>query len=377
MNYSETVDGAFARSSAAQGVDLAGRSTLKALGEKQKAEGSLSHLEGLSLSGPDRLLLENRVIGGTVTRLALASSALKATGEISESFYELSAENQDEIRSEIYDNLGRTWQQAIEEAGSSAVLSDFDTVSQLDTVQSVPHSFVRQQVTQTKRDALTRGDHFRRFVSYVNVIPGTFPPANIRYPSIGANNGLFVQAFGRNSIPDKQLPDVVNLKRDLGDDELVFQALDAQGFDSGDSNKALAEVVRYKLLSGTVIEPMIQWEVTHALRETSPDVYKAYANYLHSLWPKSDFYPTHEVKKDSVEVADVIGLYTLEELAHADMMIRALGILTKLGVEADILVAEIPFDERSVQSQVRGPLRWMIRETLARLEHLLRQRVEF
>jgi uncharacterized SAM-binding protein YcdF (DUF218 family) len=71
------------------------------------------------------------------------------------------------------------------------------------------------------------------------------------------------------------------------------------------------------------------------------------------------------------------GLYNAYEFAHPDMMIRALKILGKLGIEADILAAKIPFDESSIQNQTRGEHRWEARELITRGEHLIRGRIRW
>ena len=102
-----------------------------------------------------------------------------------------------------------------------------------------------------------------------------------------------------------------------------------------------------------------------------------YSRYIHTVWPKSDFYPTYEVKADSIAVMDEIGVYNPIELAHPDMMARAYAILGQKGVWADVLASEVPFDARSIQAQVRGPLPWTIRETATRAEHVLFNRVKF
>lgn len=372
MNYSEVINYAFVGSSSAHEVKLHKSTIEQALGEKQKAIGALSSNGGPFFSDQDVLLFENRILGSAMTRLALGIAALKETGTFKKSLYDESADIQDEIRSELYDEVAGKWH------GIAAdEMSDEATVTRLDSLYSIPHSFVREQLASSKRAELTRLDRFQRIASYVNFLPGTFPPGHLKDFTVATNDSVLVQAFGRNSIPDKRLPEVFEQKRQLENDEAVFQYLDDQQFDAGKSNRALAEVVRDELLSGKVVEPIIQWEVAYALREIAPDVYSAYSHYLHSLWPTKDFYPTFEVKSDSVEIMDQLGIYNPKELAHKDMMIRALGILSELDVEADILAADIPFDKHSVQSQVRGPLRWALREALARGEHVLNGRVKF
>jgi len=323
----------------------------------------------------DQDLLRSRVIGGAVTRMALGSYGLYEKRVISEPFISLSLDDQDEITTELMVNYGKQASRYLDDTG----LAPTDLLSErgMAVLPHIPHDFVRHQLHAMKAHALAKKERLRNVAAYVNVLPGTFPPKDYADRGVGVNDSILVQAFGRNGIADKELPFVRDLALRHTDERIVFEHLERQDFDPGESNYTLADAVDHELVAGVVVEPILQWEVAYALWKNDPVNYDLYRNYMHVLWPHSDFYPTYEVKRDSIEVMDRFGIYNPLELAHPDMMIRALGILARQGVEADILAIDVPFDKRSVQAQTRSEGPWMVRETLTRVEHVLRGRVKY
>jgi hypothetical protein len=246
---------------------------------------------------------------------------------------------------------------------------------------SLADSEVRRMLVSTKRAQLTGVDRFKSFLSYLDVRADSFPPDRWPKAPFGHNDVTLTQAFGRNTFADADLP-VISAQHALykDDTEMFSGFLTKEGFDAGNSNKALAEVVAAQLLDPTVnIEQVLQWEVAFALWHNYPKLYSDAQESIHVLWPKEGTraYRTHEVKRDSVHVMEQNGLYNAYEFAHPDMMIRALKILGKLGIEADILAAKIPFDESSIQNQTRGEHRWEARELITRGEHLIRGRIRW
>lgn len=239
---------------------------------------------------------------------------------------------------------------------------------------------VRGLLATSKRAQRTTGDRLSCLVHYFDVRPGSFPPDGWPAAPFGHNDVTLTQAFGRNKFTDADLPIISHNRRACGNDEEMFMhLLGNERFDPGASNDALAEVVATQLRDpAVIIEQVMQWEVAFALWQKYPALYAEAREGIHVLWPEegAKAYRTHEVKRDSVSIMEQKGLYNAFEFAHPDMMIRALKILGKLGIEADVLAAVIPYDERSIQYQTRGARQWMGRELLARIEHILSGRVK-
>jgi hypothetical protein len=321
-------------------------------------------LEGVDyltdMSDEDRRLFQARFIGGVSSRLALGSYIAFKAGEDVEYLPDLSYADQKEISLDV--------------ANRYVGLHDvFVSAADKDPLSYLPHKDVRRLIASTKKAQLSTAERLKNFGHYLNTTPGSFPARSWQPHSTELNDVVLTQAFGRNDIPDKDLPEVEKKRSELGSDEEMFEYLSSIGFDAGASNEALADALIEKLEDETqVLEQISQWEVVYSLWKKRPDLYRKYQKYIHTLWPRGNFYPTFAVKADSVKIMDEVGLYNPIEFAHPDMMVRAAAILGKLGVQADIMRADIPFDPRSVQKQVRGEFPWMVRETLTRVEHLIR-----
>ena len=250
-----------------------------------------------------------------------------------------------------------------------------DLLTQADTT-GLPNQLVRQQILNFKNSNISDDERRKRRRLYLNARPGTFNKDSLQPNNIGQNDSILVQAFGRNTFKDKELPLVVNL-HNTHDDITVFEHLAELGFDPGESNRALASEVDKVMDRGNLVEALDQWESSFASWKKDPARFKRLRDYIHVLWPKTNFYPTTDVKKDSIEIMDKLGLYNPLELAHQDMLIRSLGILAKLGIEPDLIIPQIPYDSNSAQSQTRDEFHWQLREFPARMEHLLKGKVKF
>ncbi len=327
-----------------------------------------------SLSPEDTRLLGSR-IGGTLARVAVASYIAADAGGDIEYFGALSGAAQEDIEHQLAKQYKKIYKRShywVEDVDPFTVIHENDPLPAFSTVA------MRTTVAEAKQAELTRADRLRAFGSYLNVFPGTFPSHSSPQPDYSLNDVTLTQAFGRNDIPDKELPRVESMRAAAADDEAAMVQLDALSFDPGESNRALAAVIAKQLQDqATVVEQIAQWEVVYALRQDFPEIYTRYRRFIHTLWPQGNFYPTYAVKADSIKVMDTIGAYNPIEFAHPDMMVRARAILGRLGVQADVLATDIPFDPKSVQAQVRGPLPWMIREAATRAEHVLFGRVSF
>ena len=217
--------------------------------------------------------------------------------------------------------------------------------------------------------------HLKR--AYMKTAVGSFPPDDWPEPLFCNQDVTLTQAFGRNTFEDSELPTIAEERASNGSDHSTFlNYLRRENFDPGASNRALAETVARQLQDQSVyIEQIMQWEVAYALWDQYPDLYRLHAPALHVVWPDSDFYPTFQVKADSIEVMKEKGLFNPYEFAHPDMMVRALAILGKQGIQADVLAADIPFDEDSTQEWTRDPKKWAMREKLTRVHHVVKKHV--
>ena len=236
---------------------------------------------------------------------------------------------------------------------------------------------IRTSVATTIRSQRSRHDRLAAIWSYIDSRPGSFTARDVPPPVVDNHDVTLTQAFGRNTIPDRELAEVGVQRARYSSDEAFFTEYLA-GFDPGESNRALARAVAAQLDDPTRrIEQIPQWEVAYALWQDDPVRFTRHRDVIHTLYPRANAYRTYEVKQDSLAVMRRKGLYHAHELAPPDMLARALRILGELGVEADALLVEVPYDRRSVQLQTRSPGWWVGRETLTRLEHVLRGRVKF
>lgn len=186
-------------------------------------------------------------------------------------------------------------------------------------------------------------------------------------PAIGRKEDadcIFLQACGRNSLPDEGLGKVLwelRIRADMDDLE-VFRLLSYQKFDPGRMNRALGGYC--KRLVNTLNIPLIgQWETLYAIWESDPRWYLEHRKMLDVLWPRPEgYFATYHVKLDSRECMIRRGLSRPLEVAHPAMLARAVAVIWRTGV-APIVEPVSPFtfwahelwlwDEDSVQGWVR------------------------
>jgi len=338
---------------------------------KDAAQQASRTLEVGKLTNEDQALFQSRIFGGMATKLALASH-----NSDQPTLYQLAPADQQRELEIVANNYADTAAKLIDVGSETThtLLSSYNMATEL---APLPNKLVRSWVYAARRAQINPIQHLKNIGSYINVVPGSFPPSPYFIDSMGNNDATLVQAFGRDSITDDELVLIRDERQKINSDDEMMAYLESIDFKPGPSNIALADKVAYLFASGNPMEQVIQWEVTYAFYQKHPSLYSRYRSYIHTVWPHSGFYPTYEVKEDSVAVMDKVGLYNPIELAHGDMMSRAVGILTKLGVQPDPLAADIPFDTDSTQPHVRNERSFMVREALARVEHVLRGRVTF
>lgn len=208
-------------------------------------------------------------------------------------------------------------------------------------------------------------------------------------PQIGEEadaNVEFVQSFGRNSIPDSDLGEVLwNIRTNAAMNDLAtFVELDTQGFDPGKPNLMLAGQAM-ELAEEHGIPIITQWEVAYAIYEIDLSWYLDHSSQIYTIWPDRDssYFTTREVKRLSVEKMRELGLSHPLEIAHPAMKARAFLIIEKLGVVPitqsvswrcwDDLLWQ--WDENSVQPWTRDFFHWKIREVQVRVHHVLHRYV--
>ena len=197
----------------------------------------------------------------------------------------------------------------------------------------------------------------------------------------GQLDWLAVQAIGRNSYPDDGLATRLNGLREQSDDDLsLFQALEADGFNPGITNRELAsfcQAARY-INSDIVLE--LQWEVAFALWQDLPSTYRANAERVTVAWPSGTYFNTRMVK--TIAVTDLkrrgLALNRGGEVSWINHVVRGQMILWRLGASPTMLpvVCALP-GERSVQWWTRGSLRWWLQEARVRPHHVLHRWVRF
>jgi hypothetical protein len=220
------------------------------------------------------------------------------------------------------------------------------------------------------------------------------------------NDCCFFQAMGRNTWTDAELTDRLKeifekakriidrrfrdiednnsqnteLRRGVGECFERNSLLREIKFEPGLSNRYLAEVAffLYKRYNVAVIA---QWEVAHAMYLLDEDTFisMCYCEKLFTLWARDAYYPTIEVKKDSIAVMNHYKFRNPIEVAYPEMIFRALPILWKLGVAPSIYTRWLmPCDFRSIQKWTKLRIFFaLVYEALARPHHILKKWVAF
>jgi hypothetical protein len=196
---------------------------------------------------------------------------------------------------------------------------------------------------------------------------------------------LFVQSFGRNHFTDNELGRIlwnIRSRTKLSDYE-SFVLLRQQGFDPGDSNRALARYSKKLFHQLSKNGPVIisQWEVVYCLFEMDPVWYLKHRSDIECIWPPEEgYFATAHVKQASKACMLNRGKKHPVEVAHPAMITRAVPIMWGAGISP--IVEQIKlfhasrhelwvWDRRSVQPWTRSWENWRTRETLGRVAHFM------
>ena len=220
------------------------------------------------------------------------------------------------------------------------------------------------------------------------------------------NDSCFIQAMGRNTWTDAELTEKLNdiflkakaktmtklgavLDRSNRGVEILRGARECLernallreiGFEPGLPNRHLAEVAffLYKRFDVAIIA---QWEVAHAMFLLDEDAFVSmlYCEKVFLLWARDAYYPTIEVKRDSIAVMNHYGFRNPVEVAYPEMIFRALPILWQLGVAPNIYTRWLmPCDFGSIQKWTKSRFFFALAyEALARPHHVLKKWVTF
>ena len=209
------------------------------------------------------------------------------------------------------------------------------------------------------------------WIRYFCVWPGLPPCGN---PAEGADC-ILVQAFGRNSNNDAELRTIAELRQRCRTDLLAVEALHNFGFDAGTPNDDLARECEAVMNRYPNMVAIVQWEVAAGFDWRWC---RSNSRRIICIWPGHEGYlSTTDVLKQSHGIMQSHRLKRPIQLAHRRHMVRAFLIARKvLGTEPIVLRQRTcSFDRWSVQFWTRTWYRWAVRETLARVHHLVTRKV--
>lgn len=186
-------------------------------------------------------------------------------------------------------------------------------------------------------------------------------------PAIGRREDadcIFLQALGRNSLPDHEAGKVLwDIRTEARSDDLkTFHRLAELDFRPGRMNEALGHHCA-EIVEGQDVHLFGQWEPMHDIWRQHPEWYEKHRHLLHVIWPpRSGYLTTPDVKRICIREMRKLKLSRPMEVAHPAMKTRAVAIIWAMGVRP-IVEAVSPFsfwhhelwlwDTNSVQEWVR------------------------
>jgi len=212
---------------------------------------------------------------------------------------------------------------------------------------------------------------------YANIF-GTMPPNGSAHLD---SDSAIALAFGRNSIPDHDLPSVKKiLDRQFPKSHLeMIKYLDAQGFDPGEPNYHIAQTILFYIETGH--KPVAaQWELCIALFQMYGNHRLASVmneNRLVCLWPRTgmDRHSSLDVLNDAHAIFSKPSRQCSHPLliAHDLHMPRVYMLAKRKWINPIVGFKNITrsFDPKSVQKMTTSPARWYWYEFRARAHHLI------
>ena len=192
---------------------------------------------------------------------------------------------------------------------------------------------------------------------------------------IRRSHWVVVQAFGRVTYADQTLAkELDRLFATLLAPMFRFSKLYHSGFKPGPANEKLAEYCDWLWTCNPGLVLELQWEVAYCLWKRDKAQFSRNSSQVNVIWPGGSYFATYHVAELAARDIRRRGLDPNRgiDLSHPDMIIRAIPIAWKQGLNPLPWVADVPFaGSESIQPWTRGAGPWFIRETLTRVHHLL------
>lgn len=184
-------------------------------------------------------------------------------------------------------------------------------------------------------------------------------------------------AFGRNSVPDKDLASVRAMREKEGSDFAAIKKLAACGFDAGTPNKEIGHAVRMSILVQDL--PMIvPWEIGVVLFKRYGDWVEHWiaSKKLFILWPQPSqkSCPTKEVLEEAISIMRENGWHDPLLIGHDLHVPHVYMLARKLGLDPIVGFKSVTqaFDPNSVQPATSSRWRWLLTyEPWVRVHHTL------
>ncbi len=208
------------------------------------------------------------------------------------------------------------------------------------------------------------------WIRYCCVWPGLPPRGN---PADA--DCIVVQAFGRNSQTDAELRTIAELRQRSRTDLLAIEALHNFGFDAGTPNDELARECEAVMNRYPKMVAIVQWEVAAGFDWRWC---RSNSRRIICIWPGREGYlSTTIVLKQTHGIMLSQHLKCPIQLAHRRHIVRAFMIARKILGTTPIVLWQgtRSFDRWSVQFWTRSWYRWVVRETLTRVHHLVTRKV--
>ncbi len=189
-------------------------------------------------------------------------------------------------------------------------------------------------------------------------------PGPVSYGSWHQARELLVFAWGRETICDDELPQVSLRRSPRYDDANTIRVLREDGFDPGDPNRQLADVLSWALEHNTELLAYVQWEVAVAMENQK---YRQYANRIRIIWPFVgwDEFNTLHVIDGAMQLGFMSKRCPPAILAHQFMVVRAALMLRKYlgGMHVIVFPSRVTMcSKTSVHYQTRNQALWYARE---------------
>ena len=202
---------------------------------------------------------------------------------------------------------------------------------------------------------------------YINVFSPGHPPSG--HPDHA--DLIIAQAFGRTMFSDKYLPVIMGDLPTCQNNILSFKILITQTFDSGEPNIEIAKEC-YRIVEKHSIPLYAQWEIAFEMFKLDPEKYTKLDDLINPIWPiaHKDSFTTNDVLE---KIMNINHFNNPILIANNWMSIRAALLIKKRMLTYPTLINTdcSSFNPCSTQAWTRDYHRWVFKETLVRIHHLI------